>query len=133
MAVQHWKHGWIPLTPQAMRQKNHGYKPGPDSKITKTAEQAIREKTAAAKTRRSGRRGTTPTGGGKGGTGGNRGTSQTPSPDNDIKAAAAAIRPGAPARAVNLLTRAMNNTKDPREKRAIKKRRDELARRIMGR
>lgn len=30
---QQWKHGWIPLTPGAIRSKNHGRTPGPKSKL----------------------------------------------------------------------------------------------------
>lgn len=30
-----WKHGYIPLTPAAVRSKNHGRKPGPGSKLGK--------------------------------------------------------------------------------------------------
>lgn len=30
---QRWKHGWIPLTPGAVIQKNHGKRPGPKSKL----------------------------------------------------------------------------------------------------
>lgn len=30
---QRWKHGWIPLTPGAVIQKNYGKRPGPKSKL----------------------------------------------------------------------------------------------------
>lgn len=30
---QDWKHGWIPVTAKAIRQKNHGRTPGPDSEL----------------------------------------------------------------------------------------------------
>lgn len=108
-----WKHGWIPITPKAIRQKNHGRTPGPDSKLGQQMDNAIRAKAAQR------------TGRGRS-TGG-------PSPSDDIDAAARAIRSGDNARAINLMTRAMNNTKDPKERAAIKKQRDALARKAMGR
>ncbi|WP_433364047.1 hypothetical protein [Streptosporangium sp. CA-115845] len=32
---QQWKHGWKPLTPGAVKSKNHGKKPAPGSKLAK--------------------------------------------------------------------------------------------------
>jgi hypothetical protein len=98
-----WKHGWIPLTAKAARQKNHGSKPGPGSAVSKQMDTAIRAKTGRA------------------------------SSGDDIHAATAAIKAGDHAHAVNLLSRAMKNAKTPQERAAIKKQRDALARKIMGR
>lgn len=39
-----WKHGWIPLTANAARQKNHGRKPGPKSKVSQQMDTAIRSR-----------------------------------------------------------------------------------------
>jgi len=41
---QQWKHGWIPLTPAAVRKKNHGRTPGPDSKLGRLMDNAIRDR-----------------------------------------------------------------------------------------
>lgn len=112
---QQWKHGWIPLTPAAMREKNHGSKPGPDSNISQMADKAIRAKAKNRSTRAT----TT--------------TASKPSASDDVAAAAEAIRSGDRAKGVNLLTRAMNNTTDKKQRAAIKKQRDELARKLMGR
>lgn len=57
---QQWKHGWIPLTEHTLRIKNHGSKPGPDSKL-RQASQAARDASAAmnaAIREKAGRRGT---------------------------------------------------------------------------
>lgn len=110
-----WKHGWIPLTPKAFRQKNHGRTPKSGSKLGRQMDSAIRSRTgrsAPAKKKRQ--------------------TSGAPSVGDDLDAATAAIRAGDHARAVNLLNRAMRNAKGPTRAR-IKKQRDELARKIMGR
>ncbi|MFB4265319.1 hypothetical protein [Nonomuraea sp. GTA35] len=120
MATQQWRHGWIPLTPAAVREKNHGKTPGPDSKVGKSA--AARSKGTSqrmdAEIRRAAR-------------GGDRNVRpDRPSSSDDVSEATKAIRAGDHARAVNLLTRAMNNAKGA-EKAAIKKQRDELARRLM--
>lgn len=90
MAAQQWRHEWVPLTPSAMKQKNHGSAPGPDNKIRTMA---------------------------KGG---------------DVAAATAAIKAGDNAKAVNLLTRAMNNSTS-KQKAAIKAQRAELSRKLIGR
>src|SRR5690606_27584766 len=37
---QKWKHGWIPLTPGAAREKNHGKKPGGGSLIARMVAEA---------------------------------------------------------------------------------------------
>lgn len=43
---QQWKHGWIPLTPAAAIQKNHGRKPGSSSHLVRTVPEAaeVRQK-----------------------------------------------------------------------------------------
>ena len=37
---QQWKHGWIPLTAAAAASKNHGRKPGPNSRISALVQEA---------------------------------------------------------------------------------------------
>lgn len=113
-----WKHGWIPLTAGAAREKNHGRAPKPGGSVAALLAKAKRGQ-------QSGVRSTTPT------------TSKRPSgkpdPSEDVEAARKAIADGNPARAVNLLTRAYNSASSKEEKAAIKKQRDELARKLMGR
>lgn len=110
-----WKHGWIPLTSAAAREKNHGRTPKPGGSVAAMMAKAKRGQS-------SGVRSTTPR------------TSQRtpgkPDPSDDVSAAQKAVKDGNPARAVNLLTRAMSNAKGA-DKAAIKKQRDELARRLM--
>ncbi|TMS00173.1 hypothetical protein [Nonomuraea basaltis] len=121
MAAQQWRHGWIPLTPTAAREKNHGTTPGPGSKLGKSLARS-RETSQAMDTeiRRAARS--------------RNKTVQPdrPEPADDVAEATKAIKSGDHARAVNLLTRAMNNAKGA-DKKAIKAKRDELARRLMGR
>ena len=121
--AQQWKHGWIPLTAGAVREKNHGKTPGPGSKLGKS--QAARNKGTSqamdAEIRRAAR------------SSDKRVQPDRPSSSDDVSEATKAIRSGDHARAVNLLTRAMNNAKTRQEKAAIKKQRDELARKLMGR
>lgn len=117
-----WKHGWIPLTPKAFRQKNHGRTPKPGSKLGRQMDSASRQMDSAIRSR-TGRSAPAKK---------KRQTSGAPSVGDDLDAATAAIRAGDHARAVNLLNRAMRNAKGPTRAR-IKKQRDELARKIMGR
>lgn len=42
--VYDWKHGWIPLTPEAARQKNHGRTPKSGSSVSGLMDSAIRSK-----------------------------------------------------------------------------------------
>lgn len=115
--AQQWKHGWIPLTAAAAREKNHGKAPGPGSKLSKSLARN-RETSQAMDTeiRRAAR---------------SKNKTVHPEPSDDVAEATKAIRSGDPARAVNLLTRAMNNAKSKQEKATIKKQRDELARRLI--
>jgi len=38
--VYNWKHGWIPLTASAMRQKNHGRTPKTGTRIVHVADRS---------------------------------------------------------------------------------------------
>lgn len=113
-----WKHGWIPLTSAAARKKNHGRAPKPGSSVAAVLAKAKRGQA-------SGVRSTAPSS--------RRQPSGRPSSSEDVAEARKAIADGNPARAVNLLTRAYNSASSKEEKAAIKRQRDELARKLMGR
>ncbi|MFD9949704.1 hypothetical protein ACFWYW_55540 [Nonomuraea sp. NPDC059023] len=117
--AQQWRHGWIPLTAAAMREKNHGATPGPNNKIRTMAKggTSARMDSAIRDAARSKKRNVEP---------------DKPSPSDDVTAATAAIKAGDNAKAVNLLTRAMNNATG-KQKAAIKAQRAELSRKLMGR
>lgn len=120
--AQQWRHGWIPLTAAAAREKNHGKTPGPGSKIGKSL---VRNRSTSQRMDAEIRRAA-------------RSSDKTVQPDRpssagDVAEATKVIRAGDHARGVNLLTRAMNNATSKQEKAAIKKQRDELARKLMGR
>lgn len=124
--AQQWKHGWIPLTAGAAREKNHGNAPGPDSKLGKSLarnrETSQAMDTEIRRAARSKSKTVEP----------KQAESKPRTPADDVAEATQATRDGDHARAVNLLTRAMNNAKGA-DKKAIKAKRDELARRLMGR
>lgn len=150
--TQNWKHGWIPLTPGAARQKNHGSKPGPKSKLSQQMDAAIRGKaknrgsststaddlrarTAKLRAIRQSSERTRKAVASR--------TPQKPAASKlaskasaataDVEAATAAIKAGDTAKAVNLLTRAAGKASTPAEKKKIKAQRDALARKLMGR
>lgn len=120
--AQQWKHGWIPLTPAAVRQKNHGRTPGPGNTLSKSS---ARDRSSSqlmdGEIRRAARSRDKTVQPGR------------PSPSEDVSEATKAIRAGDHVKAVNLLTRAMNNADSKEQKAAIKKQRDELTRKLMGR
>jgi hypothetical protein len=111
-----WRHEWVPLTPAAAREKNHGSKPGPNSKIARMMKAAKKGGAPGAK---------------KPSPSSNQ-AAKPNSPARDVEEATKAIKAGDRARAVNLLTRAMNNSTGA-ERKAIKAQRDELVKRLMGR
>ncbi|HEX6990370.1 MAG TPA: hypothetical protein VF151_00730 [Gemmatimonadales bacterium] len=75
---QQWKHGWIPLTAAAVRQKNHGRTPGPTSKLGRRLQSISR--------------GGGTSGGRSSGTGARTGTSASPSALMDAAIRARASR-----------------------------------------